>query len=208
MSKTRTASAVSRTIFSPSNALFILIFLSTENGVVTTATTNAPAFFASSATTGAIPVPVPPPSPAVTNTKSAPSTIFAMTSLPASAHLRPIAGSPPAPKPLVICLPTSNFCIARVLSKCCLSVFMATVIAPSTPICVIRFIVLFPDPPQPQTNILGSGGPYSSNSLSVSAVGILLDDIPWLAEPTELIGTSAIYFSPMHPRHYCLTKQQ
>ena len=121
-------------MFSPSKARFILILRSTENGVVTTATTNAPAFFASSATIGAMPVPVPPPRPAVTNTKSAPATILPITSLPASAHLLPIAGSPPAPRPLVMCLPTSNFCMARVLSRCCLSVFMATVMAPSTPI--------------------------------------------------------------------------
>ena len=114
LSRTRTASVSFSSNLSPSRALFILCFLSTSKGVVTIATTKAPARLASSATIGAIPVPVPPPNPAVTKTKSAPVTIFDITSRPASAHLLPIIGSPPAPSPRVMCLPTSNFCIALV----------------------------------------------------------------------------------------------
>ncbi|SVA92746.1 uncharacterized protein METZ01_LOCUS145600, partial [marine metagenome] len=127
----------------------------------------------SSATIGAMPVPVPPPRPAVTKTRSAPPTILEMTSRPASAQRRPVMGSPPAPSPLVMCLPTSSFCCALVWSRCCLSVLMATVMAPSTPMCVIRFIVLLPEPPQPQTRIRGSGVPKDSSSWSMRAVGIL-----------------------------------
>ena len=175
LSSTSTASAVLLSRSSPSRARCILCRLSTVNGVVTTATTRAPALFASSATIGAIPVPVPPPRPAVTNTRSAPWTILPITSLPASAQRLPITGSPPAPSPLVMCLPTSSFCIALVRSRSCLSVFMATVIAPSTPMCVMRFMVLLPEPPQPQTRILGSGVPNDSRSISVSAVFILLE---------------------------------
>ena len=170
LSSTSTASAAPRTRSSPSRARCMRIFRSTANGVVTIATTNAPTRFASAATTGAMPVPVPPPSPAVTKTRSAPLTICVMTLLPASAAFLPIRGSPPAPSPLVMCLPTRSFCWALVLSRCCLSVFIATVIAPSTPMCVILFIVLFPEPPQPQTSIRGSGGPNDSSCSSVSAV--------------------------------------
>ena len=192
LSRTRTASAAFLTSSSPSSASSIRLLLSTVNGVVTTATTRAPDLFASSATIGAIPVPVPPPSPAVTKTRSAPSTILVITSLPASAHLLPIAGSPPAPSPLVMCRPTRSFCIARVLSRCCLSVFIATVIAPSTPMCVILFIVLFPEPPHPHTSIRGSGGPKFSNSLSVSAVGILAGALATPPEVPELLVISTI----------------
>ena len=192
LSRTNTASAAFRTRSRPSRALSILWRLSTLNGVVTTATTRAPDLLASSATMGAIPVPVPPPSPAVTKTRSAPSTILVITSLPASAHLLPMTGSPPAPRPLVMCLPTRSFCIALVLSRCCLSVLMATVMAPSTPMCVILFMVLLPDPPQPQTRILGSGGPKFSNSRSVSAVGTLAGAFVGPSGATELLGTSAI----------------
>ena len=67
------------------------------------------------------------------NTRSAPVTIRLIISRPASAQRRPVDGSPPAPSPRVMCRPTSNFCRARVWSRCCLSVLMATVTAPSTP---------------------------------------------------------------------------
>ena len=185
---------------SPSSARCIRCLRSTENGVVTTATTRAPERLASSATIGAIPVPVPPPRPAVTNTRSAPPTIFVMTSLPASAQRRPVTGSPPAPSPRVMCLPTSSFCIALVWSRCCLSVLIATVTAPSTPMWVIRFIVLLPEPPHPQTRIRGSGGPYDSSSRSVSAVGILPSGIWSIADA----GASTIHRTPVHPWHCCL----
>ena len=53
---------------------------SNANGLVTTPTVNAPISLAHSATIGAAPVPVPPPIPAVTNTISAPSRAFIISS--------------------------------------------------------------------------------------------------------------------------------
>ena len=99
-----------------------------------------------------------------------------------------------------MCLPTSSFCIALVWSRCCLSVLMATVMAPSTPMCVIRFIVLLPEPPQPQTRIRGSGVPKDSSSWSMRAVGILPSGIWSIADA----GASTIRLTPVHPRHRCL----
>src|SRR5437762_270259 len=58
-----------------------------------------------SATTGAAPVPVPPPMPAVTNTMSAPSSAFAMSSRDSVAAWRPISGFAPAPRPRVSAAP-------------------------------------------------------------------------------------------------------
>ena len=66
--------------------------------------------------------------------------------------------------------PTSNFCRARVLSRCCLSVLMATVMAPLTPKWVMRFRVLLPEPPQPTMRIRGSGTLRPERSSSMSAV--------------------------------------
>ena len=200
LSRTSTASAAFRSNSNPSSARCILCLRSTEKGVVTMATTRAPERLASSETIGAMPVPVPPPRPAVTKTRSAPLTILAMTSRPASAQRLPVTGSPPAPRPLVMCLPISSFCIALVWSRCCLSVLIATVTAPSTPMWVIRFIVLLPEPPQPQTRMRGSGGPKDSSSRSVRAVGILPSGIWSIADA----GASVIRLTPVHPRHRCL----
>ena len=49
-----------------------------------------------------IKLPEPPPRPLAMNTKSAPETIRLIISRPASAHRRPVEGSPPAPSPRVI----------------------------------------------------------------------------------------------------------
>ena len=76
LSRTNTASATCLRLSRPSSALFILCLRSTWNGVVTIPTTSAPAFLASSATIGQIPVPEPPPSPLAMKTKSAPVTIL------------------------------------------------------------------------------------------------------------------------------------
>ena len=71
--------------------------------------------------------------------------------------------------------------------------------------CVILFMVLLPDPPQPQTRILGSGGPKFSNSRSVSAVGTLAGALQarlgllnyWVPLPLVRL---------VHPRHPCLLR--
>ena len=57
-------------------------------------------------TIGAAPDPVPPPIPAVTNTKSLPATKRKISLRLSSAALRPLSGTPPAPKPRVTSLPT------------------------------------------------------------------------------------------------------
>ncbi len=57
----------------PSSAISLRLFPSKSNGLVTTATVNAPIFFATPAMIGAAPVPVPPPIPAVIKTILAPS---------------------------------------------------------------------------------------------------------------------------------------
>lgn len=49
--------------------------------------------------------PVPPPIPAVTNTKSVPAAMSAICWRLSSAALRPMSGTPPAPRPRVMVLP-------------------------------------------------------------------------------------------------------
>mmetsp|Transcript_20021 Transcript_20021/g.28495 ORF Transcript_20021/g.28495 Transcript_20021/m.28495 type:complete len:225 (+) Transcript_20021:375-1049(+) len=91
-----------------SSACLILRAPSKRNGFVTMPTVNAPLSLEISATTGAAPLPVPPPIPEVTKTKSAPSTMAAISSLDSSAALRPTSGLPPAPRPLVTLAPMFN----------------------------------------------------------------------------------------------------
>lgn len=84
---------------SPSIAFSIRFAPSTVNGRVTTPITNAPCFFAISATIGAAPVPVPPPSPHVTNTKSEFCSFFLISCCCSRADSAPILGFEPAPSP-------------------------------------------------------------------------------------------------------------
>ncbi len=70
---------------SPASACFRRLLPSKWKGLVTTATVSAPSDRAMSAMTGAAPVPVPPPIPAVTNTMSAPSSAWAISSRLSSA---------------------------------------------------------------------------------------------------------------------------
>jgi len=85
------------------------------NGSVTTATVSALSDFAISAATGAEPVPVPPPSPQVMKTKSDPFSTSVISSPLSLAALSPIAGSLPAPSPLVNFLPIRIFLLILLL---------------------------------------------------------------------------------------------
>ena len=98
-SRTVSANLVSR--LRPQSALSVRLRPSTENGMVTTASTRAPASDASLATKGAAPVPVPPPRPQVTKTMSAPEMCLRSSSSASLAASSPMWGSAPAPRPLV-----------------------------------------------------------------------------------------------------------
>mmetsp|Transcript_9693 Transcript_9693/g.12271 ORF Transcript_9693/g.12271 Transcript_9693/m.12271 type:complete len:245 (+) Transcript_9693:590-1324(+) len=87
------------------SACFILFRPSKANGLVTTPTVKHPQFLATSANTGAAPLPVPPPIPAVIKIISAPSQICSISLAFSIAAFSPTDGIPPAPSPLVVCLP-------------------------------------------------------------------------------------------------------
>ena len=70
---TMTVSDASWSFSKPISAFSLLFTPSAENGMVATATVNAPAFLEILEIIGAEPVPVPPPRPHVTNTMSDPS---------------------------------------------------------------------------------------------------------------------------------------
>ena len=89
----------------PLSALRMRGLPSNTKGFDTTPIVRMPMSRAMPAITGAAPVPVPPPMPQVTNTRSAPLTMFAMSSRLSSAACAPISGFAPAPRPLVIFSP-------------------------------------------------------------------------------------------------------
>ena len=130
------------------------IFPSDANGSVTTATVSAPAFFAASAMMGAEPVPVPPPMPQVMNTRDASPMAAFMSSMDSWAAFSPTAGFEPAPLPLLTCLPSIIFLLARTLSRCLASVFMAMRLTPEVPRSKSLSKVLLPLPPAPTMYIL------------------------------------------------------
>ena len=105
-------------------AFSVRCFPSKVKGLVTIATVKAPESFAILATTGAAPVPVPFPIPAAIKTISAPATTFLMVSMDCSAAIFPTDGSPPAPRPLVVCLPKMTRFGALDEANACLSVFI------------------------------------------------------------------------------------
>ena len=94
-------SALSRSSSKPVSAIRFLLSPSNEKGSVTTATVKTPRSRAILATVGAAPVPVPPPIPEVIKSMSAFPIAAAISSLLSSAACLPIAGSAPAPRPLV-----------------------------------------------------------------------------------------------------------
>ena len=116
----------------PSSAIFERFLPSNGKGRVTIATVRMPISLATSATIGAAPVPVPPPIPAVINTISAPDKISAISSLSSNAACLPISGFAPAPRPLVILLPSCNIVLAFRLCSACASVLAQINSTPST----------------------------------------------------------------------------
>ena len=126
---------------------------SNVKGLVTIPTVSAPASRASRATTGAAPVPVPPPMPAVTNTMSASSRIFLISSIDSSAARAPICGLAPAPNPLVSFCPMASLVVASDFFSTCASVLMATNSTPLMLELIMRLTALFPPPPTPITSI-------------------------------------------------------
>mmetsp|Transcript_78666 Transcript_78666/g.190097 ORF Transcript_78666/g.190097 Transcript_78666/m.190097 type:complete len:299 (-) Transcript_78666:177-1073(-) len=132
---------------------------SKENGLVTIPTVSVPACLASSATTGAAPEPVPPPMPAVTKTMSTPRTSASISAEASMAAARPTAGTPPAPRPRAVFLPSVMVVSAREEESACMSVLHATYsrkVERSTPgpSCTMRLSVLPPPPPTPMTLIV------------------------------------------------------
>ncbi|MPN16426.1 hypothetical protein SDC9_163766 [bioreactor metagenome] len=117
------ASTLAFKLFKPSTERAIRFLPSKANGLVTIATTNAPASFAMRAITGDAPVPVPPPIPAAIKTMLASLTISLISSALASAAFLPISGSPPAPSPPVISAPRTKRFLALLVERVCLSVF-------------------------------------------------------------------------------------
>ena len=107
-----------------------------------------------SATMGAAPVPVPPPSPAVMHTMSAPERASRISLRLSSAARQPMAGSAPAPRPLVRSSPMWMVLSASERSRACRSVLMAMNSTPLMPSSTIRLTALFPPPPTPTTFML------------------------------------------------------
>ena len=128
----------------PASALFIRVFASKRNGLVTTPTVRI---------TGAAPVPVPPPIPQVTKTMSAPSMIFLTSSMLSSAAFWPTSGCAPAPRPLVIFSPIWSTVGALHRVRACLSVLTPTNSTPPMASSTILFTALLPAPPTPITII-------------------------------------------------------
>ncbi len=148
----------------PSSATALRFLPSKINGRVTTATVKIPISFATWATIGAAPVPVPPPMPAVINTISEPSNTSIKRSRSSSAAWRPTSGFAPAPKPLVILLPSCNTVFAPEFFSACESVLAQINSTPSIlaeSICCTAFP---PPPPTPITFITAAWLAASTNS--------------------------------------------
>ena len=149
---------------SPDSAILRRDFPSKENGRVTTATVNIPISRATSATIGAPPVPVPPPIPAVTNTISAPCSASAIRSRSSIAAARPMSGFAPAPRPLVIPVPSCRTVFAAMSDKAWASVLAQIKSTPSTLFSIMCRTALPPPPPTPTTFITALCGALSTNS--------------------------------------------
>ena len=140
----------------PARAFLIRGLPSNLNGVVTTPTVRAPCFLAIDATTGAAPVPVPPPIPQVTNTMSAPSSAFAISSALSSAALSPTSLLAPAPSPLVVLAPIGIVTPALHFLISWISVLIPISSALVIPDSTILDTALLPHPPIPTTFILAT----------------------------------------------------
>ena len=124
---------------------------SISKGLVTTATVRMLSSFATCATTGAAPVPVPPPMPAVMKSMSEPSISSTMRSRSSIAAWRPISGSAPAPRPLVMFEPIWMLVFTLACFNACASVLTQTKSTPSIPELTMWVTALPPPPPTPTT---------------------------------------------------------
>ncbi len=138
----------------PSSATSARFLPSNLKGRVTTATVSIFISFATCATTGAAPVPVPPPMPAAIKSISAPSRTAIMLSRSSSAAWRPISGSEPAPKPLVMPHPNCKTGSTPEVLSACASVFAQINSTPSMLLPSICITALPPPPPTPITLII------------------------------------------------------
>ena len=144
-------SALSRSSKRPVSAIRILLSPSNENGSVTTATVNTPSSRAIFAIVGAAPVPVPPPMPEVINSISALPIAAAISSRLSSAACLPMAGSAPAPRPLVRFAPSLRMLSDGNLASAWVSVFMHLNVTPGISAEIICCNALQPPPPTPNT---------------------------------------------------------
>ena len=151
----------------PISAFFMRCLPSKAKGLVTTEMVSAPRSRAISATMGAAPVPVPPPMPAVTNTRSAPLSAWAISSRLSSAALRPTSGTAPAPRPLVSFSPIWILVCAPERASAWRSVLMAMNSTPRSPASTMRFTALVPPPPQP-TTLIEAKLPWSASWNSIT----------------------------------------
>src|SRR5712692_11968526 len=148
----------------PASAWSARLRPSKANGLVTTATVRMPSSLATDATIGAEPVPVPPPRPAVTNTMSAPSSTFLISSRSSSAAFLPTSGSEPAPRPPVSRLPSWSFTGAGDERRACKSVFPTMKSTPVNEAAIMRLTALEPPPPRPITLIFAASRSSSSSN--------------------------------------------
>src|SRR3970282_1000401 len=88
------------------------------------------------------------------------------SSLLSSAAWRPTSGSPPAPSPFVILLPTWIFLSALLIASAWASVLIAMNSTPRSPALIMRFTALLPPPPTPTTLIAA----YLRRSRSTCAI--------------------------------------
>ena len=150
----------------PSSALLMRLPPSQSKGLVTTPTVRMPISLATRAITGAAPVPVPPPMPAVMKSMCAPSMALRISSIAASAASRPLAGLPPAPRPL---LPSWISLGALLRESACASVLAQENCTPWTPRSIMCATALPPPPPTPMTLICV---PWLNSSTSIISMAI------------------------------------
>ena len=137
----------------PASAFFMRWRPSNRKGLETTPMVSMPISRAVSAMIGAAPVPVPPPMPQVTNTRSEPLMVLAISSRLSSAAFWPTSGFAPAPRPLVSLSPIWICLGALERASACLSVFTAMKSTPRRPESTMRLTALVPAPPTPMTFI-------------------------------------------------------
>ena len=139
----------------PFSANFILWVPSKWKGFVTTPTVRIPFSLASLAIIGEAPVPVPPPIPAAMNNIWLPSSISLIPSIASSAAFLPTSGRIPAPRPLVLFMPSWIFFLQFEICSAWASVLAIKNSTPSRFEFIILLTAFPPDPPIPKTVIWG-----------------------------------------------------